>query len=108
MFRPNLVNSLPGEYVGVFGMLAAVSAVWVGYISAKKIPKLLFALNGYSTRVKHFWNRSRADDPPWLQHRITMYLGGGAVAFIWAKVIEILSMSIAHILIAVKTLTVGS
>jgi hypothetical protein len=51
-------------FIGFIVLLAA-AFIWQIRVSMKKIPKLVFEANGYSDRAKHFWQKSRPDDPPW-------------------------------------------
>jgi len=68
------------------------------YVSASRVPKMLFALHGYSTKAVHFWTRrsTRPSNPaPWSKYSTAFVLGGGIVS--WGT---ILAFSLAIYVIA--------
>ena len=75
--------------------LLAGSTIWQIYISTKKIPKLVFAVNGYSGKAKHFWQKSNPDDPPWskltLAHIIMGYPLLLVISFVFLAVTFLLA-----------------
>lgn len=55
--------------------------VWQIYITAGKIPRLLFAANGYSARARRFWQPGKSDDPPWGKLVAANLLASGPLLF---------------------------
>ena len=69
------------------------------YVSFSKIPKFLFTINSYSTRRRHFWQRSRPDDPPWAKIGFCQFSVGSlfSVAIYWILSLIALCLAIAFV-----------
>jgi hypothetical protein len=101
-----------GEKLLLDGQLNYVSAtffvalvlcgVWQFIITARRIPRLLFAANGYSGRVRHFWQRSQAGDPPWNKLFLANIVGGWPLLWLTSLVIGAISFALAWLLYQVR------
>lgn len=98
------VEKLPPFVFFVLGILFMVGLIGQFIETNKTIPRKLFKMNGYSFRVRHFWQRKRPDDPPWSKYSFALILGGWPVIIVVGVILTTLSYITATILTAIKML----
>lgn len=102
--RPTWINSAPVVVNVIYGALFHIPAIILAYLIFIKIPKRLFKTLGYSTRVKHFWNESHFDDPPWFKYIFSIYIGSIPLAVLWIAFISSISFCVAFVITELKLL----
>jgi hypothetical protein len=80
--------------------------IWQSVVSIRDIPRLLFVANGYSKRVRYFWQRSQPNDPPWGKLFLANFLGGSPLAFCVGLLIGGVSVSLAWLLFWLRSLVI--
>lgn len=75
------------------------------WITERKIPRLLFTQHGYTTRVRHFWQRSLPNDPPWnrLFYATSLWLMS---MFVLILLWDGICIALAWFLVSLRTLLV--
>jgi hypothetical protein len=89
------------------GVLLVVSLISCGVV-ANKAAKRLFQINGYSGRVRHFWQNDRPGDPPGEKFRLAVFLGGSPTVFVVGLGLYSLSWLSAKALTWIKLLIPGT
>lgn len=72
-----------------------------------EIPDHLFQINGYSTRVRHFWQKKRPDDPPWAKYNLAVLIGGLVCFYLILRILIALSWFIVEFLTTITMLVIG-
>jgi len=103
----DLGQKILGSYTQSFFSIAFLFALlacgtWQIIITGKKIPRLLFAANGYSGRVRRFWQRPQPTDPPWNKLVLAYLIGSGPLLLLTFLLIYTLSFSLAWLLYQVR------
>lgn len=92
--------------VGIaLGLLAFYAWVHLSYIAFYLQPRLLFAINGYSTRAVHFWTAKRnrpANVAPWRRYKLVVFFGGGILIWLLVIALNLLTFAIAYGLAAIS------
>jgi len=101
-----LVEKLPPFVSFVLVILFIVGLIGQLIETNKTIPRKLFKVNGYSFRVKHFWQRKHPDDPPWSKYSFALILAGWPVIIVVSVVLTTLSYITATVLTSIKMLFV--
>jgi hypothetical protein len=104
-FGQKVLSSDPLSYFAVAFFVALVGAgIWQLVITGRRIPRLLFVANGYSGRVRHFWQRSHPTDPPWNKLVVANILGGWPLLIVTSLLITAISFTFAWLLYLVRGL----
>lgn len=90
--------------VGLAVILAIVAFIYQYYINLRKIPKALFALNGYASRYPHFWNRRKPDDPPMNRWALSIIVGGTPLVLLTQLALGFVSLILAQALLWIQNL----
>ena len=67
-------------------------------------PEHLFQINGYSKRMRHFWQKKRPDDPPRAKYNLVVLLGGLLCFYIILRILIALSWFIVEFLTTITML----
>lgn len=81
----------------VLAVLMFAAGIWQVRVSMVKIPRLVFAVNGYSDRSKHFWQKSLPDDPPWTKLSLAHIIMGYPLLLAVSIVFFALTYGLAYI-----------
>jgi len=104
--RPSMGRAFPEEITIALAVLFYASSIYLVWLIGRKIPKRLFQKLGYSGRVKHFWNKSQPDDPPWSKYTLAVFLGGWPLVAVWVGIIFTISYCFAYVATELKILLV--
>lgn len=96
-----LVQSQLGYLSIAFFVALVLCGIWQLIITVRKIPRLLFVANGYSDRVRHFWQRSQPTDPPWNKLVLANILGS-TLLLVTKLLIGAISLALAWLLYQVR------
>lgn len=107
LVRPEIQERLPLAFTVAWGVLLAYGWLTQMYLTFSKIPKLMFQANGYSGRVRRFWQKRLSDDPPWNKYQLAVIIGGWPCILVVFVVLTALSRLTAWCLTAVKMLVIG-
>ena len=99
------VESLNPFSIG-FLVALVIAGIWQSLITARRLPRLMFTANGYSTRRPHFWQRALPNDPPWGKLVLANILGGWPLVMGVLLVLNLLSYSLASLLFWLRSLVV--
>lgn len=90
------------ESLAEAGIVTSVAILIAGlrqfYFSVRVIPKKLFQINGYTDRVRRFWQKKEADDPPWNRYSIYMIGGGIVTGFFVGIAISLLEKAVVYLM----------
>ena len=96
------VSLFKGGLLMVFLIILIVGIIWQLYLSMSKIPKSLFAVNGYSRRVPHFWKKRLPSDGPWSKWSFATFIGGPPLLVGIKFLLGVLAYGLAICLVAFK------
>lgn len=97
-----LLSAFPAPLeLGIY-LTVIAAVIWQTMIVLRKIPRLLFAANGYSTNIRHFWQRSLPLDPPRNKLVAAMLVGGWPLLLITILFIYAISFTLALALHVVR------
>jgi len=84
-----------------------MAAGWQVLITARKVPRLLFTANGYSTRIRYFSSqRIQPNDPPWNKLWLASLLGGWPLWICLWFLLAAISYSLAWLLFWLRGLLI--
>jgi hypothetical protein len=92
--------------VGIaLGLPLLYSTVHLIYISVYLQPRLLFAINGYSTQAVHFWtprHKRPANVAPWGRYRFTFLVSGLFLSMVVIAIMDATILGIAYVLATIS------
>jgi len=97
----NVLTTNPFEmpFVTVF----IISAVWQIDISSRRLPSLLFSINGYSLRRKQFWQAPKSNDPPRFRLNAALFVAGLPLLYIVYVALNLISLAFAMVIMWLRT-----
>lgn len=104
-----LINGVPTpEPIAIVLLLMVVVGSWWGlFISGRTVPRKLFAINGYSDKIPHFWRRAEADSGPWSKYTVALLLGAPTMGWGLLLLMVVLSWIISIAAAAAKVFVSG-
>lgn len=100
------INRLPGNIYIIFVVFYVISILGQIIQTYHIIPQKLFKINGYSSRVRHFWQKKKNNDPPWSKFSTMTLLGAFPVLLVVTLIQHLLSNMTATFITSLRMLLV--